>query len=181
MKINQSIHQRIKSLGINLNEINQAYKELTRDYVLDSGIEYEKEYPDNEATHAMFKRAEDLYQLRKDKLFTAVLNFTQTFYSLKDYLLKQSPDKKIEIENFFSNEKQNSVSRKSISNDLKHEPSADLKFDARVVKTEIKKEPGKETHISYMRQSWFYGKLETVEYCKQLYNDFIAFMNKTFI
>lgn len=181
MKVNQNIQQRLKSLRLNMNEINLAYKDLTRDYILDSGIEYDKQYPDNKESQVLFQKAEDLFQSRKDKLFTAVFNFTQTFFSLKEYLIAQSPDRKNEIEDFFSNEKKNSISRKSISNDLKHNPNEDLKFDARVVKTEIKNEPGRTTHISYMRHSWFYGKFETVEYCQKLYKDLGIFMKQTFI
>ena len=180
MKINQNTYRRLKTLEFNLNEIDLAYNDLLKDYVLEVGIEYDTTYPDNKETHLLFKKAKDLYQLRKDKLFSAVFSFTQTFYSLKEYLIAQSPEKEVTIENFFSNEKKNSISRKSISNDLKHNPSEDLKFDARVVKTEIIKEPGKETHISYMRHSWFYGKIETVEYCRELYNELLDFMKQTF-
>lgn len=181
MKINQSTFQRLKALGFNMNEIDLAYQDLIKDYVQEVGIVYDTWYPENGETENLFNKAEELYQLRKDKLYTAVFNFTQTFYALKECLLSQSPNEKDKIENFFSNEKKKSISRKDIANDLKHDPIKDLKFDSRVVKMEIIKEPNKETHISYMRRSWFYGEHETVEYCRELYNDLLNFMKLTFI
>lgn len=180
MKISTNIYQRLKSLRLTLKNIDQYYNDIAKDHYIDAGIDYTMEYPDNDETHAMFKRAEDLYQLRKDKLFTEIFSFSQTFCSLKDYLNGYAPSKKSLIENFFSNEKINLLSRKQMANDLKHNPKKDLVFDIRVVKKETIKEPGKITHISYIKHSWFYDKIEAVEYCHQLYVDLIIFMKANF-
>ncbi len=180
MRLNRIVHQRLKSLRLNLNEVDKFYTDLKMDYIKDTGIDYNTWYPDNEETRILFKRADDLYSLRKDQLFTAIFNFSQTFYSLKEYLIVYDPIKEGLIEDFFSNEKTDMLSRKQIANDLKHDPNNDLIFDSRVVKNEIIKEPGKITHISYLSHSWFYRNLETVEYCQRLYKELLTFLEKSF-
>ena len=70
------------------------------------------------------------------------------------------------------------LSRKSISIDLKHNPSNDLEFDTRIVRKETIIEHQKTTHISYLGHSWFYKNIESVEYCHKLYTELILFLKK---
>lgn len=180
MKLSRNVYQRLKSLKLNLDEVDKCKDDLKRDYIKDVGLEYDIWYPDNEESQALFREGEDLYELRKDHLFKTVFNFSQNFYSLKEYLIEYEPKKVGVIEDFFSNENNDQLSRKQISNDLKHNPNNDLEFDSRIVKKESIIEHHKTTHISYIGHSWFYGKVETVEYCHKLYAELIQFLEKNF-
>ena len=176
MSIIPKINQRIIALKLNLDEVQKASRDLRKDAYEELGIEYGKSYPDDESTRMLFEKIEILKNDRKEKLFTTILNFSQVFSSLKNYLAKQYPNKANEFDLFFYKEMNKSISRMDLSNDLKHNPEKDVIFDFRVTKTEIIKEPGKEIHRSFMSQSWFYKGVEVVEHCNNLYTDTMNFV-----
>lgn len=94
MELSRKVNQRLKSLRLNLEEVDKCKEELRRDYIKDVGLEYDVDYPDNVENQALFKKGEDLYELRKDHLFRTVFNFSQNYYSLKEFLLEFKPEKK---------------------------------------------------------------------------------------
>jgi len=180
MNLSQPLSLRFKTLKFNLDGLNDAYEQTKRDPILDSGLNYNTKYPYNDKTRKLFRSAENLKRDREEILFHHIFNFTQTLFSIKDYLKKEVPEIKQDVENFFSNDKINNITRKTISNDLKHNPQMDLKYDFREVgnKTYIDGKTLK-TEIT-MKQSWFYADLDSVEYCNKLYEELIDFMKDKF-
>lgn len=172
------ISARIFAIRYNLREVNRAYEASTRDAFLDAGLEYNKEYKDD----VWYRQKEFEYQMlqrvRNLELFTAILNFTQSFYSLKDYLKKSFPQFKNKIEEFFSRENNSMKSRKSISNDLKHNPKNDVEYRFEKTGHETVHTPGKILSTTYMKHSWFYGNNESVEHCSLLFSDLLSFLNE---
>lgn len=173
---------RIRALKFNLDRLNLAYEESRRDSFTDVGMEYNKQYPYNEA-QKLIKKQEELKKSREDVLFFTILNFTQVFYSIKEYLRMEYPSKKDKIENFFSNKPVGFEfkARKDISNDLKHNPANDLKYGfGQIGKTETKIEGSTMFITTRSRETWFYYELDSVEHCNNLYNDVIQFMETEF-
>ena len=126
---NVNTERRLKILQLGIDEIKECYDATLRDTYLDVGLEYNKKYPyPDDGTLNLIKKAEELKKLRELKLYTSIFNFTQIFYSVKEFLLADFPQYKIDIENFFSNEKVSGLSRTRISNDLKHNSKKDLEY-----------------------------------------------------
>lgn len=175
MALSKSLQLRLKTLKFNLERLNSAYEETKSDYVIDSGISYSKNYPYNQETRKLIKAAEKLKTDREETLFHHIFNFTQTLYSIKEYLKQEYPTNKVDIEKFFSEEKIKDISRKEIANDLKHNPSKDLKYDLKQVDEQTYIE-GKsiKTEIS-MNRSWFYGELDSVDHCNKLFKELTNF------
>lgn len=178
---NKKIEQRLKTLKSNIDAVNLSYKDSIRDYIIDSGLEYHKSYPfPDKNTLELLKNSDELKQLREDKLFDSIFNFSQIFYSIKEYLRKEYPQSKQLIEDFFSNEKIGTVTRTKISNDLKHNPDKDLIYGVGKVKEETIQESKKTIYKMYYRQTYFYSGIDSVELCNSLYCDLMKFINDNF-
>lgn len=177
---NIKVDLRLKTLKHNMDTVNEYYNDTLKDTVLECGIEYHKKYPYNDETINLFNKHKALQKHREEKLFSSIFNFTQTFYSIKEYLVKEYPSKKSITENFFSNEKVNMKSRKEISNDLKHSPDKDLKFGIGEVSREIILEPKKRIEKINMRKTWFYSGIDAVEYCNILFRELLEFIEINF-
>lgn len=177
--LTRNIEQRIKALQYNLEDINVCRDNLLIDTYAACGLEYDKTYSIDDI-NKIYEAEKELKKKLKDRLFTSIFNFTQTYYSIKEYLVKEYSYKKTNIENFFSNAQNRSTPRKSICNDLKHIPENDLKFEAR----ELDKKSYIEGNTHFIkiefRETWFYQKLDSVEHCNNLYNDLIEFLGKNF-
>lgn len=178
---NEKIDIRLRALKFNLDQINDAYEQTFRDYITDTGLEYGKQYPYNEQTIKIVQRAEELKKSREDMLFFYIFNFTQVYYSLKEYLRKEYPAKKGEIEAFYSTRQVGFQARKDMSNDLKHNPTKDLKYEQRTVDIQKSREGNvlRTTYIS--KQSWFYYEIDSVEYCNKLYKELTDFIRTEFV
>ncbi len=177
---NKKVDLRLKTLKHNIDAVNECNNDTLKDTVLECGIGYHKKYPYNEETINLFNKHEALQKHREEKLFSSILNFTQTFYSIKEYLVKEYPSKEVIIENFFSNEKVKMKSRKEISNDLKHNPEKDLKFGIGEVSREIILEPKKRIEKINMRKTWFYSGIDAVEYCNILFRELLELIEINF-
>jgi len=177
---NRKIDIRIRALKFNLDQINTFYEETLRDVVSDTGMEYGKKYPLNSQTIELLNNQKKLQKSREDKLFFSVFNFTQVYYSIKDYLKKEFPDRKDKIEGFFSSRIVGLKARKDISNDLKHNPENDLKYDTRLVDKQEYIE-GRTKHVKFnLKNSWFYYDIDAVEYCNKLYKELLDFISIEF-
>jgi hypothetical protein len=175
----KKIDIRIKALRFNLDHLNSAYADTTRDSVVDTGIEYGKEYPYNDETRELFKKHEDLKKSREEILFFTIFNFTQVYYSIKEYLKKEYPSQKEKIEAFFSDRPLGFMARKDISNDLKHNPSNDIQYKiGQIAKTEKFREGTSLIIRTNYRETWFYYGIDSVEYCNHLYKELSEFMDK---
>jgi hypothetical protein len=170
--------RRLNILESQINEINSRKEDTKIDTLLECGLEYNKNYPFRDENFLkLYNGSEKLKQLRIDKLYESIWNFTQTYYSLKEHINKSYPHLKNETENFFSNDKIfDLMSRKDICNDLKHNPQKDLVHCTGIIKKETIKEPTKIQYISYFETTWFYGKRDSIELCNKLYNDLINFL-----
>jgi hypothetical protein len=176
---NSKVDIRIKALKFNLDQLNSAYLETIRDSVTDTGIEYHKQYPYNDETRAMFKKHEDLKKSREEILFFTIFNFTQVYYSVKEYLKKEDPSQKDKIETFFCDRPLGFKARKDISNDLKHNPSNDLTYAfGQVGPTETTREGSSLVIRTNYRETWFYYGVDSVDYCNRLYKELIEFVDK---
>jgi hypothetical protein len=171
---------RIFALKYNLDRLVEAYAHSRKDSLLEVGLNYEKTYDDNEEFQRLDKAYQDLVIYKENVLFTCVLNFSQSYYTIKEFIKNTYPHKTKVVEEFFSTPTKNNISRKKISNDLKHNPENDIKYDFKEVKRETKYSYRKVNHIIYMKQSWFYGEFESVEYCQQLYKELIGFLKAEF-
>ena len=161
-----------------IEDINLNYAETIKDAYIECGIEYNKPYPYTEETLKLFKKPEQLEKRRRDKLFSSILGFTQTYYSIKEYLCKEYPQKKRIIEDFFSEKTIGLIARKDISNDLKHNPVNDLIFKFGVVGKETIREPKKVIHKTNYKRTWFYADLDSVELCNRLHNELMDFLKQ---
>lgn len=177
---NKKIEQRIKSLRFNIEDINSNYEATLKDAYLECGIEYGKSYPYNDETFKLMRKVDELEMFRRDRLFSAILNFTQTLYSLKEYLRKVYPQKKDNIEAFFSNNELKVIARKDISNDLKHNPDKDLKYGIDIVGREIVIENNKQVEKIELKRTWFYSGIDSVDLCNHLFKDTLEFVEKSF-
>lgn len=176
---NKKVDIRIRALKFNLDQLNAAYAETTRDSVVDTGFEYGKQYPYNDETRALIKMHEDLKKSREDILFFTIFNFTQVYYSIKEYLRKEYPTQKERIEQFFSDRPLGFKARKDISNDLKHNPSNDLQYGiGKIGKDETFMDGKKLIVRTNYKETWFYYGVDSVEYCNHLYTQLIELMNK---
>jgi hypothetical protein len=177
---NKKIDIKIRGLKFNLDQINTFYEETLRDVVSDSGMEYGKKYPLNSQTIELFNYQDKLQKSREEKLFFSIFNFTQIYYSIKDYLKKEFPERKDKIEGFYSTKLLGLKARKDISNDLKHNPENDLKYDFRFVDRQHYIE-GRTKHIKLnLKNSWFYHDIDSVEYCNKLYKELLDFLTTEF-
>ena len=174
--MSNSLQLRLKTLKFNLDELNAAYEKTQRDYIMDSGLSYSKKYLYNEETQNLIRIAEKLKTDREECLFHHLFNFTQTVYSIKEYLKEEYNAGKGDIEKFFSEEKIRNHTRTRLANDLKHNPGKDLKYDFKQVdeRTYIEGRTIK-TEIS-MKRSWFYGELDSVDSCNKLFDEITNFI-----
>jgi hypothetical protein len=177
--LTRNIEQRIKALQHNLEDINVCRDNLFIDTYAACGLEYDKSYSVDDM-NKIYESEKELKKKLEDRLFTSIFNFTQTYYSIKEYLVKEYLNKKTSVENFFSNAQNRSNPRKNICNDLKHNPKNDLKFETR----ELEKKSYIEGNTHYIkiefRETLFYDNVDSVEFCNALYNDLIAFIHKNF-
>jgi hypothetical protein len=180
MPIDEKINIRIKALKFNLDELNESYNLTARDVVIETGMEYGKQYPYNEETLAIIRKQDELKKMREERLHFTILNFTQVFYSVKEYLKKGYPEKKQKVEDFFSNNELGIKARKDISNDLKHNPQNDIKYGFGQVGKEETKDGTKRITKIYFKHTWFYNGIDSVEYCNNLYKEFSRFIHDEF-
>lgn len=181
MTMNKKIALRLKKLQGERENMWRFYTATFQDAYADVGMDYTKEYPYNEVSIKMFNQlsseAEKLEVERQEKLYGEIFNFTQTYFSFKDYLKNLYPTQKSIIEDFFSNEKRDGIARKDICNDLKHNPENDLEYLNDETETTIL--PNKIVYIASNQKRWVYRKeIYSVEYCNILYNELIDFLNK---
>ncbi|HBL73962.1 MAG: hypothetical protein A2W90_12205 [Bacteroidetes bacterium GWF2_42_66] len=180
MSIDEKINIRIKALKFNLDELNEAYNLTTRDVVTETGMEYGKQYLYNEETLSIIRKQDKLKKEREERLHFTILNFTQVFYSVKEYLKKGYPEKRQKVEDFFSNIGLGNKARKDISNDLKHNPQNDIKYGFGEVGKEETKDGTKRITKIYFKHTWFYGGIDSVEYCNNLYKELSRFIHDEF-
>jgi hypothetical protein len=176
---NSKIAQRLKVLQFDISDINLYYKESLKDPVIECGMEYNKQYPYNEETINRLNNQENLQKAQADKLYCRIFNFTQTYYSIKEYLRKLYPQHKSIIEDFFSNDKIGLISRKDICNDLKHKPEKDLKYKTNLVREVTKSETKMQILITNFGKTWFYDKVDSVALCNDLYNELLMFLENS--
>lgn len=177
--MNQQIESRIFALNHNLEQLHIAYKQTTRDSLLDVGLEYGVKYMVNdESANKKYQEYLALDKTRQYVLFTYILNFTQCYYMMKDYLRRLFPQYNKQVEQFFSDQVKGNLERKSMSNDLKHNPANDIQFGFREVGRETKTYSDETVYTTYMKHSWFYQGKETVQYCTQLYNELLEFIQQ---
>ncbi len=177
---NQRIVQRLKTLQFNLDDINDCYDNSLKDTFLEVGLGYHKQYPLNEETYRLFNKEQELKKLLEDKLFSSVFNFTQTYYSIKEYLREEFPEMKQIIEDFFSNEKIGLIARKDICNDLKHNPEKDLMYGLGEVRKVSFTEPEQVAINIEFRRTWFYSGIDSVEHCNLLFKELKTFIEANF-
>lgn len=176
----KKFERRLKTLQFNIDDVNNCYQKTLKDTYIECGIEYNKSYPLNEETYNRLNKQKELKQFQEDKLYTSIFNFTQTYYSIKEFLRKKFPQKKKVIEDFFSNEKVGQIARKNICNDLKHNPEKDLKYGIGEVSRETRKEPGKQMTRITFRETWFYAGIDSVEHCNKLFYELLSFIEENF-
>jgi hypothetical protein len=181
MTMNQKIALRLKKLQGERENMWRFYTETFFDAYADVGMDYTKTYQYNEESIKMFNQlsseAEKLEIERYEKLYGEIFNFTQTFFSFKEYLKKIYPQHFQIIEDFFSNEKREGIARKDICNDLKHNPENDLEYKRDYPETTIL--PNKKEYRFYNHKRWVYKKdIYSVEYCNILYNELLDFLKK---
>jgi len=178
--MNNKVALRFKLLQSEIEEINKCYNNTLRDSYADSGMEYNKPVPYNEESILMFnqllEKGETLQKQREEDLFGKLFHFSQTFFSIKDYLKKIYPQYEGIIEDFFSIEKIDGITRKKICNDLKHNPPNDLVLKR--PEPEITLLPtGRIIKVSNQKK-WFYVGKDSVEYCNKLFNDLSFFLKE---
>ncbi len=172
----EAVDIRIKTLQFNLEKLNEAYSVYKRDAFIDVGVDIRISYSDNEETRALLKKPQQLIKERQDFLFHTIFNFTQTYYSIKEYLKKEFPSKTKDIENFFSDESFRLKKRKDLSNDLKHNPNKDLQFEFGQTDVKLIRNDSDFTLKTNYEEAWFYDGNESVEYCNSLYKDLMIFL-----
>lgn len=180
MAENQKIALRLKVLQDEIEDINKFYSDTLRDAYTDCGMEYGKSSPYNEETiklhNQTLRQGQELEEHRTEKLYGRILNFSQTYLSMKDYLKKLYPKKKQIIEDFFSNDKVDGIARKDIGRDLKHNPENDLTL--KMKKSEISFLPYGKIYSVEIQKKWFYKDIYSVEYCNLLYNELLTFLKE---
>lgn len=174
--VNRQIHIRLNGLKIALKEIEDAFCELKKDAFLEMGFEYDTPIPETPQNRALHKKVDLIRMEREDILYYRIFCFTQVAYSLKDYLKKIYPLKKLEIESFFSDQIDGAIPKKDIANDLKHNPKNDMKFGfvEKSKKTEIVNR-SKITTINF-NFNWNYQGLDTIDHCKTVFKEIHQFV-----
>ena len=163
-----------------MDEIEIAYNATLINPYLELGFENDKSYSLTPQNRALFKKADLLKGKREEVLYYRIFCFSQVVYSLKDYLNKIYPEKKAIIESFFSDKPEGGVSRKQLSNDLKHNPSKDMKFGfiEKGRKTELINR-SKITTINY-NFNWHYEGFDSIDHCKSIYKEILLFLRDEF-
>ena len=166
---NINLVRQLKALKLNIDELNEGYVGSLKDTNIEYGLEYDKKYPYNEEICNLFNKAKELKDIREEKVHHRIFYFTQTYYSLKEYLKDAYPDKKKIIEDFF-------YLRKDICNVLKHNPENHLIYGLGKIGNEVVIENEKRIEKKYYKLAWFYKGKETIEYCNLLYSDLLTFI-----
>jgi hypothetical protein len=186
MKQNNKFSQLLKVLQFDINDINLFYNDSLRDPYTDCGIEYNKPYPLNDETLNLEHKIQELKKLREDKLYCRIFNFTQTYYSIYQYL-REKYSKNLDlqrnkiIEDFFSNEKKRGINRIEICNELKHNPKKDLEYKTHLSKEEIVSNSTRQIIYTNRGQTWFYEHIDSVALCNDLYNELLIFLEKPYL
>jgi hypothetical protein len=183
MPQNSKITQLLKVLQFDINDIKLFYNDSLRDPYIDCGIEYNKQYPLNDGTLNLERKIQKLKKLREDKLYCRIFNFTQTYYSIYQYLIgkytkKVDPQRNKIIEDFFTNEKKGGINRIEICNGLKHNPKKDLEHKTHLAKEEIVSQSQRQIIYTNRGQTWFYEHIDSVALCNDLYNELLTFLEK---
>lgn len=180
MRINYQIEIRLSALKLAAKEIREAYEESKIDAYSEFGIEYEKPYVLVPGEVSIFKKADELAKRRKDVLFYRIFCFTQVFYSLKDYISKLYPEKKVRVESFFNEKDKSQFIRKRLANDLKHNPSKDIRFGFTEKRRERKSVNGHHQETIVFDWSWNWNNLDTIDYCEDLLLQMDKFIHQEF-
>jgi hypothetical protein len=167
---------RLKTLQFDIEEVNRYYKETRKIPLPEIRVEDGNSVSFEEMGKLLIKQY-DTQSPEVEKLYSRIFNFTQTFYSIKEYLKKIYPEQEQCIEDFFSNELfYLPFSRKDISNDLKHHP--DLK-DLKLKNLSVGRSQYPDCSYSIFFLSdmdWFYGNINAVPFCNNLYKELLEFL-----
>ena len=177
-QMDERISIRLFALKYNLENLTESYEETKKDAFLEVEFQYYVEYEDNESFRKREQEYRSLVKTREYVFFTWLLNFTQCFYSLKEYLINLQVIEKRKVEEFFSRPASKGLSRKQTANDLKHNPDKDAKYDFQVVKKEKIIDGNTVRNNMYYKKSWFYEDREAVEHCTALFNDLFGFIKQ---
>ena len=115
------MQKRLKALEINKATLIQEYNEFLKDWFIEFGGKYYIPASYDEAMK-LNEKVEKKEIECEDRLFTAILNYTQFFFAIRDFLKEKLSNKeKKKVNVWFSNRKNR------ISSHLKHNPLFDLK------------------------------------------------------
>jgi hypothetical protein len=183
MTQNNKFSQLLKVLQFDITDINLFYNDSLRDPYIDCGIEYNKPYQLNDETLNLEHKIQELKNLREDKLYSRIFNFTQTYYSIYQYLKgkytkRVDPQRNKIIEDFFTNEKKRKINRIEICNGLKHNPKKDLEYKTHLAKEEIVSQSQRQIIYANRGQTWFYEHIDSVALCRDLYSELVMFIEK---
>ena len=151
MEFNIKIERLLKILKTDIDELNICYKNTLKDPFIEAGFEYNKKYPYNAETIKLqndkVNEQERLIQLEVEKLYGKIFHFTQSYYAIKDWLVRTLTKKKYPelneiLNNYFCNEKTNGISRIDYCNELKHNPHKDLHYKSNILKRNFAQKKG---------------------------------------
>lgn len=178
--MNSKVALRFKLLKSEIEELNKCHQDTLRDPWVDCGMQYDRPTPYNEESikihNELLSQGLALIKKREEDLFGKIFHFSQTFFSLKDYLKKLYPQYEGIVEDFFSNEIIDGITRKKIGNDLKHNPEYDLELKKR--KPEITKLGTKQIITIHMEGKWYYNEIDSVKHCNTLFSELSEFLEK---
>jgi len=184
---NKKFDRLFKVLTSDIDDLKMIYKNTLKDPYIEAGFEYGKKYPYTPETIKIDdeKIAEQkrLIQLEAEKLYGKIINFTQTYYSIKGCLIGTYSKAKNQelnklINNYFCKEKIDGITRIEICNGLKHDPAKDLYYKQNIIKETRRTNKGIVYSITNHGNTWFYDNKDSVRLCSFLYDDLKEFLEK---
>jgi hypothetical protein len=187
MEFNQKIDRLLKILKSDIEELNACYKNTLKDPFIEAGFEYNKKYPYNPESiknqNDRVNEQERLIQIEVEKLYGKIFHFTQSYFAIKDWLVRTLTKKKYPelngvLNDYFCNEKVNGISRIDYCNELKHNPNKDLHYKSNILKEQYRTNKGMTYSITNLGKTWFYDETDSVQLCNFLYDDLNLFLEK---
>jgi hypothetical protein len=187
MEFNMKIERLQKLLKSDIDELNIRYRNTLKDPFIEAGFEYNKKYPYNEETiklqNEKVTEQERIIQLEAEKLYGTIFHFTQSYYAIKEYLVRSFnkrnyPELNKELNDYFCNEKLNGISRIDCCNELKHNPNKDLHYKSNILKERFRTNKGMTYSITNLGRTWFYDEIDSVRLCNFLYDDLKKFLEE---
>ncbi len=184
---NNKINNLLNVLKTDIDDLLLLHRSTLKDPYIEAGFEYEKKYPYTPEHIKNFNEKvaeqERLIQLEAQKLYGKIVNFTQTYYSIKECLAgtftkAKYPSKNTLIKHYFSEEKIDGITRIEICNGLKHDPTKDLHYKQNFLKETRSTSRQIVYSITNLGKTWFYDNKDTVKLCKFLYEDLQIFLEK---